>query len=103
MRPDQIKKIVDKYDSVEIYRDTDEGEEITLLVYYDYTAAERSFFNPLTGIGHPGSESEIEILLVLGPDNVEYELSESETQWATDRILDDIAESGYDEDPPDED
>lgn len=100
MTPVQIKKITDKYDSVQIYRETEDGE-IPLLVYYDYTAAERSFFNPMTGIGHPGSGSEIDILLVLGPDAVEYELSESEIQWATDEILDDISEPDCDEDPPD--
>ncbi len=93
----EIKKIVKKYESVDIYREL-EDREATITVYYDYTESERSYFNALKGEGHPGSDAEVELILSLDCNRRPVELTEGEKEQALEKIYSEIE---YDEDPPD--
>lgn len=97
MTPEQIKKIIRKCELVEIYREPDDGDEITIEVYYTSSPAERARFNPMTGDGHPGSRGEIEIVLALDPNKNEVELTEREREQAIELAF----ESEEVEDAPD--
>lgn len=92
MTPEQIKKITRLCESVEIYREiddgTEDGKEITIEVFYSSSPAEARTHN------HPGYPADVEIVLALDPDNNEVELTEKEKEQATELAFE--AEEGDD-------
>lgn len=98
----EIKKTIRKHESVDIYRDTEDGEDVRITVYYNYTAGRKGTSPSMENPGHPPDPDDVEIILALFPDRdsglIPTDLSPEEEQEAREQIYEEIAN---DEDPPD--
>lgn len=96
MNKKEINKIKNKFDSTTLYREDDDGNELEIEVYYLITPSERSYFNGMTGEGHPGSASEIEIILSLDKNDNEVPLTKEEFQFVLEQIMEEDEEESPD-------
>lgn len=82
-----------------LLRDDEHGEEkeYKLLIKAAYYSSERSFFNPMTGDGHPGSPADMEITSVT-LEGKDFELSAEENSKLEEFLWDHIGDNDPDED-----